>query len=89
MPRAERLRPEREQAVRRLEEVRVQITQLVIRGRTVTGWVRRLARARNFPRRRIDQGDAHLPSSARAGPPDKPSDYAEPREPGFNASANF
>src|SRR5450432_2596341 len=71
MARSERLGAEREEAVRRLKEVRVQITRSIVGRRSVAGGIDGLTRAWNFPGRRINQGNAHAPSSARGEREDK------------------
>src|SRR5690606_24668272 len=44
--------------VRRLIKVRIEVS-LAVFARRAVGGVRRLARARDLPRRRVEQGDAH------------------------------
>ena len=59
VPRAQRLRAEGEEAVRRLVEVGVEVALRVLGGRALAADVGRLARHRDLPGGRVQQGDAH------------------------------
>ena len=65
VPRAQGLSRQREQTVRRLKKICVQITRAVVRRRTVPSRVGGLTRSWNFPGRGVDQSDTHERSSAR------------------------